>query len=136
MASYAEVITDSLRLLGILREDEQASPAQVAGGLVKMNDLLGEWLADGVDVGGFPQTDPSREFNSDYSVQAAVKYNLAIACAPDYGVQVTPEVSVPAGRFYSRLTRDAVRSALMVPASLVIPLGEAVGGTENILTGD
>lgn len=107
-----EVIQDALRLIGVLPEGQTASAEQGEDALRTMNDLLAEWSADGIEVGHFPQVDTTEDFPAGYEVAAAIKYNLAVHLAPQYGRQVDAIVGTFAGRFYNRLLRDSAISKM------------------------
>lgn len=118
-----EVIQDALRLIGVLPEGQTASAEQGEDALRTMNDLLAEWSADGIEVGHFPQTDTTEDFPAGYEVAAAIKYNLALHLAPQYGRQVDQVVGVFAEKFYKRLLRDAVVSNIKEVDVTYVPGG-------------
>lgn len=113
----SEVIYDALSWLGVVSETEALTAEQAALGLRRMNDLLAEWSAVGIDIGHWPQTDPSADFPAGPTVAHAMKSNLAVVLAPDFTRPVPAAVILMAGVSYQRMLRDAV-SAQMEPADL------------------
>lgn len=133
MATNIELIRDALGLVGILNELQQPSANQSDHGLRILNEMLEEWASDGINVGQWPQTDVDAESPVPLGTIPAVKYNLAAALGPYYGVSLSPADTQRAERFYGRLVRDTVL-ANRVEADLT---GKVPGSVEysNILTG-
>lgn len=104
----ADLITRSLRLIGVLNEVETASAEQGASALEVLNDLMADWAQEGIDLQYFEQNDLTAETPIPDHARAAVRYFLAFALAPEYGRQVSQEMNAAGDKFYSRLVRDAV----------------------------
>ncbi len=89
MATALDIITGSLRLLGKLQSGEVPTAAEGADALVTMNLMLHAWRDQGLDIE-----------HSDYALSDtvplqsnhlhALRYQLAVELAPEYGVAVTP----------------------------------------------
>ena len=132
-----ELIRDALTLINVLGVGEAAEPEHSEFALRKLNALLADWEADGVNLQYYPQT--MDELGAQCPVPddaiLAVTYYLAFALAPSYGKQVDPKMLALGGQYYSRLTRDSVL-ARMRPADLSnLPVGEGQPSTSNIIDG-
>jgi len=122
----AELIRDALTLINVLGVGESAEPEHSEYALRKLNALLADWEADGVNLQYYPQT--MDELGADCPIPddsvLAVTYYLAFSLAPSYGKAVSPEMSALGSSYYARLTRDSVK-ATMRPATLPnLPVGE------------
>jgi hypothetical protein len=122
----AEMVRDSLGLIGVLAEVQAASTEQSLHGIRTLNDLMSDWEQDGVDLQYFEQTNPGDETPIPAHARAAVKHFLAFALAPFYGKSVTPELAAIGDKFYSRLVRDAVIERLPEIQRLPLPLAEGL----------
>lgn len=56
MATNLAIITDALRLLGVIAENETPSAEQGQHALDRMNRMLESWGEEGVDLGWFEQS--------------------------------------------------------------------------------
>lgn len=124
--SNAELIRDALTLINVLGVGEAAEPEHSEFALRKLNALLADWEADGVNLQYYPQT--MDELGADCPITddsvLAVTYYLAFALAPSYGKQVDPKMLALGSQYYGRLTRDSVK-AQMQPSDLSnLPVGE------------
>lgn len=109
-----DIIDDALGLIGVLAETEEASLEQCEHALRKLNNLLSQWLLDGIDLEWSPQTmdDIGAEAPLPVGTENAVIYYLAFAEAPHYGKQVTPEMASAGASFYAALLRRAMNDQL------------------------
>ncbi len=119
----AEIITGALRLLGVLNEVQTASAEQSASALLVLNDIMADWEQDGIDLQYYAQTSSTAETPIPAHANAAVRYFLAFALAPEYGRQVSQEMYAAGEKFYRRLTRDAVNQ-VMRESVTDLPRGE------------
>jgi hypothetical protein len=109
----ADLIRDSLALITVLGEGQNASAEQAAHALQVLNHLMDDWEADGVVLDYFPQTDLSDETPIPSNAIAGVKGFLAAALAPYYGKKLPIEFVAINDRFYSRLVREAVKEQVV-----------------------
>lgn len=56
MTTNIAVLTDALRLLGVVGETETPSADQGAHALVRLNRMLAQWTEDDIELGYFAQT--------------------------------------------------------------------------------
>lgn len=122
----AELIASALRLLGVLIEGQSMTAEQGADGLATLNDLLAEWESQGVQLGHFPQVSTTDE--ADYRAEdlIAIRYNLALHLAPEYGVAIRPDVGALASVYHRRLLNVAVYDKLVEQDMTHLPGGRVV----------
>jgi hypothetical protein len=135
--SNADVIRDALTLINVLGVGEAAEPEHSEFALRKLNALLADWEADGVNLQYYPQT--MDDLGADCPITddsvLAVTYYLAFALAPSYGKQVDPKMLALGAQYYGRLTRESVK-AQMQPVDLSnLPVGEGQRLVSNIIDG-
>ena len=131
-----ELIEPALRLLGVIRETENASAEQASTGLVVLNDLMADLSGDGVDLGYAPQSDPSVDNGLNIETRQSIKFLLAIALAPIYSKQLGPIIAAGATLGRNKLLRDAIYQTRQEATMTHAPLGEAFAVRTNILTGN
>lgn len=132
-----ELIRDSLTLINVLGVGDAAEPEHSEFALRKLNALLADWEADGVNLQYYPQTMDEIGATCPIPDDAilAVTYYLAFALAPSYGKEVDPKMLALGAQYYGRLTRDSVK-AQMQPADMSsMPVGEGQFGVGSILNG-
>jgi hypothetical protein len=126
-----------LTLINVVGVGEPVEPEHSEFALRKLNALLADWEADGVNLQYYPQTMDELGAQCPIPDDAvlAVTYYLAFALAPSYGKQVDPKMLALGAQYYARLTRESVL-AKMQPASLTnLPVGEGQFSTGSILDG-
>lgn len=134
MATNNEFIADALRMIGVLAEGETASADQGSDGLRAMNDMMAALLADDVDVGYAPQSDPTADNGINIEAREPLKYLLAARLSADYERPITPLIGVLASEGRARLLRDAVVRNLQSGAQ-TLPRGDSQGYWWDITTG-
>jgi hypothetical protein len=137
MTTNAELIRDALSLINVLGVGEAAEPEHSELAVRKLNALLSDWEADGVNLQFYPQTMDDLGGNCPVPDDAilAVTYYLAFALAPHYGKVVSQEMSTLGAGYYARLVREGVVSR-MKPVDLSnVPVGEGQFRRGNILNG-
>lgn len=136
MAITNEVlIRDSLGLLGVLTETQNASAEQSQHGLRVLNEMMADWETSGIDVQWFEQDTLADDCPLPTTAVSAVKFNLAIALSPYYGKPIPSEIGVRAEQYYQKLLRDAVRSRLQPADMSHLAWGSGNRGDYDIETG-
>jgi hypothetical protein len=134
MATNNEFISDALKMLGVLQETESASAEQSSDGLRILNDMMANLLADDVDVGYAPQSDPTIDNGINTEDRQAIKYLLAVHMAPHYDRPVSATVGVFASDGMNKLLRNAaIRNP--IESAQTLPRGDAQGVWWDIQTG-
>ena len=136
MTTNADVIRDALGLLGVVAETEEASEEQAQLGLRILNDFMEEWLANGIDVGQWPQTDVDDEFPGPSGVIQTTKATLAIHLAPYFERQPSAIVVATASAGYNRLMREAFVGQMQERDLTHLPMGSGWSDDVDIVTGE
>lgn len=133
----AELIRDALTLINVLGVGEAAEPEHSEFALRKLNSLLADWEADGVNLQYYPQTmdELGAQCPIPDDAELAVTYYLAFALAPSYGKDVDQKMVVLGAQYYGRLTRDSVLAKMQPVAIDNAPVGEGQRLLSNILNG-
>lgn len=131
--SNSQIVSDALRLLGVLEETEIMSPEQGADGLRTLNDLMADWEQDGIELQYYVQTSLAEDTPLPPHAILAVKYYLAMALAPHYSRPVPPEFITIGADKYARLRRDAVKQHVRPTDLSHLSQGEGWNGRYDIL---
>ena len=110
--TYLDIITRAYRLRNVIDANEEPNAEQGVEGLNTLNDMMAQWLADGVDLQYIP-IEPAALADEltipDYS-RAGVTAHLAIRLAA--GAAITPELQAQAESGYTTITNRTVANAL------------------------
>lgn len=135
MATNREIVTASLRMLGVLDANESASSEDAMLCLSEMNSLMATLAADGIDLGYPPQDSLADEFPLDDQVQAQIKALLSVMLLPFYpSSNPSPVLAGRAELARTQLTRASVL-ANMEESTTALPLGSAWCGPYDIDSG-
>jgi hypothetical protein len=107
-----DVINGALRELNVIAENQNASPEQGKQCLEKLNELMEMWREVGVDFGWFEQSSTAGNAPIPLAYRTAVRTNLAIVCASQYGASVSQELATVADRTYNFLLSKTQREQL------------------------
>ena len=95
-----ELITRAYRLANIIDGIEAPSAEQGTEGLNSLNELLGQWDRDGINLGWAMVAAQDDDVPLDPQDLRAVRYNLAVELAGAYGVEPLPRVQQIATETY------------------------------------
>ena len=112
MTTARDLITQSLRTLGVLHSGETPSAEEANDGLTSLNQMLNSWLYDGIDMEFTTLTSLNDTIPYPDDQIGPIRYNLAVTMSPDYGVPVTPAMAALAQQGYLQLKR----AYLVVPS--------------------
>lgn len=134
MATNAEFLSDALRLIGVLPENQPATAEQAENARRMLDDMMADWQAQEIDIGWTPIDDLTAECDISPSDRQAVKYNLAVRL---YGIYPTanglrPDVVAIAQAGYDRLLSTSLEDRQVEIDMTHLPLGY---NRSNILTG-
>ena len=90
MATGLEVITGALVLLGIRTAQSPIEAGEAQDGLLSLNDMMNEFVADGIDIGFENLEDIQETIFVDDCAIGPIKALLAQYIAPEYSRVVTP----------------------------------------------
>ncbi len=134
MATNREIVTDALRMLGVVRSNQQAGADDAALALREMNDLFSDIEGDGIDLGYSPQDNLSDEFPCEDRISASIKPMLALRLVVHFPSQEIPaELPNRALRSELRIYRVGVLANIEEATMENIPLG-SVSVNNSILT--
>ena len=110
------VITDALRIGGILRESQTPTPKQAEEARRQLNQMMAEWEhGDGIDIDWIEKTGNIDAVNVDAEFVGCITWNLAVRYCAFLGRQVPPNVAMKAAELWalaSRVTRDHAEASL------------------------
>lgn len=133
MTTAIQMISDALRLANVIDETETPSPEMGAAALRTMNQLAGQWHRDGIKIGWQQVATQATTLPIDYQDERAVKYNLAVELAGEYGIEPVPRVTKIASDTYAALAKA---HGLQVESDLsLLPESEPYWGGGSIQTG-
>jgi hypothetical protein len=99
-----DLVTMSLRSIGVLHSGEVPSAEEANDGLDALNQMLQSWIYEGINLEylnlGLNDTVP---YPDDHI--GPFRWNLAVRLSPDYGIQVTPAIAALATEGYRQLQR-------------------------------
>lgn len=132
MATVLDVVTGALKLLEVRPAESPVTAAEAEDGLEALNDMMNEWNIDGINIGYESLDSTDEELHVDLGSIGAMKANLAIYIAPEYGRIVSPDLSDRA-----RVSKKALRNAIPLNSSQypdTLPIGS--GNEDNNWTSD
>ncbi len=127
-----DIVTGALQLLEIRVAESGVSSAEGVDGLTALNDMMNEWNVDGIDVGYESLDDTADEIFVDLGSIGAMKANLAIYIAPEYGR--TPSQALERR---ARRSKNSLRAAIPINPSQfpdTLPVGS--GNEDDNFVGD
>lgn len=131
--SNLQIITQALRELGLIAENESPTANQGTTGLEYLNQMMAEWTQTDHDLDFAPQDTLSDTCPiPDYS-EAAVISNLAVLLAPPMGMPIPPIVAAKADQCLRILMRTMMRLKIKEVDLSYLP-SEAWWHSHNIQT--
>jgi hypothetical protein len=113
MITAIDMITDALRLVNVIDENETPSAEQGVSALRTLNQLMRDWEADGIRLGWVTIEELSDELQIRPMDERGIKFNLAVELAGGYGIDPLPWVAENAHKSYSRLAKGAIQHTEM-----------------------
>lgn len=121
-----EMVTDSLRTVNVIDQNQAPEAEMGVAGLRTLNQMMGQWDRDGIRLGWTVVADLADTLPLDFQDERAVKFNLAIELAGEYGIEPLPRVQTVADQTYAALAKA---HRLTVESSLeLLPSPSAYGG--------
>jgi len=130
MPTVTEIVTGALQLLEIRTAESAITADEAEDGLTALNDMMNEWNVDGINIGYETLDDVEDEVFVTLGSIGAIKSNLAIYIAPEYGRIVTPGLEVRALRSKRSLRASIPLNQSQYPDTL--PIGS--GNEDNNFT--
>lgn len=134
MATNIALITDSLRLLGVIAETEAPSAEQGAHALARLNRMLERWTEDGIELGYFAQTLTTADCPIPLWAEEGVISKLAQALKATYpSASLEPSVFDDNENGFGTIRRRALLDKLQPSDMSHMPLGQgSLGRTWDI----
>lgn len=126
MATVTEIVSGALQLLEVRTAESAIEAPEAEDGLTSLNDMMNEWNVDGIDVGYETLDDVDDELFVDLGSIGAIKANLAVYIAPEYGRVVSTSLEMRARRSKRSLRASIPLNGSDYPDTL--PIGS---GNEN-----
>ena len=133
--TYADYITDALRLIGVLAHTESCDADQGALGISVLNDMMARWEGDGIMVGYVQSGTTTDTLNLMPIAREAVKKNLAVMLCPYYERLPSPIVAGGAQDGYHDLLMLGAIDAQEPVDLRDVPRGSGYGYGFDIITG-
>ena len=127
-----EILTGALKLLEVNTDESAVTASEGQDGLASLNDMMNEWNVDGIDIGYETLEDTDDFIYVSLGALGAMKANLAVYIAPEYGRTVSLSLEKRANRSKKSLRGSIPLNSSEYPDTL--PIGS--GNEENNFTPD
>jgi hypothetical protein len=134
MATALDVITGALKLLEVKTDESAVTASEAEDGLTALNDMMNEWNVDGINIGYESLEDTEDTLYVNLGAIGAMKSNLAVYIAPEYGRVVTPSLEMRAKNSKKALRASIPLNPAEYPDSL--PVGSGNEGNNYTADGD
>jgi hypothetical protein len=132
MPTVTEVVGGALQLLEIRTAESGVEAVEAEDGLTSLNDMMNEWNVDGINIGYETLDSVEDELFVTLGSIGAIKANLAVYIAPEYGRVVSDSLRERAKRSKRSLRASIPLNQSQYPDTL--PVGS--GNEENNFTPD
>lgn len=106
-----QVITDALRLSGVIHEIQTPSNEDAQDALRRLNDMMLKWEnGNGIKLGFYPQTSLSANIPVDDNHFETITLMLAKRIAQHWGGSLSPDVMVQADKNWRSLLSEFIGS--------------------------
>lgn len=130
--TVTEVVTGALQLLEIRTAESPIEANEAEDGLTALNDMMNEWNVDGINIGYESLDNVEDLLHVKLGSVGAIKANLAIYIAPEYGKAVSSALALRA-----KTSKNSLRGAIKLNDAEfpdTLPIGS--GNEENNFTPD
>jgi len=132
MATAEEVISRALSLILVRQSESPLRPDEFQDGLEMLNDMMLSWDGEGLPLGYTELTTISDVLTVPSTALLAIKQNLAVQLAPEFGANVGQILAINAARSKTALYRATIRArSTCYPSTLPIGSGNSGGDTVN-----
>jgi len=124
MTTVAQIINGAAEEIGVKTAEINLEPADFQVILNRMNDMLLEWVDSGLVTSYTEVTNSTAVVDIERHAIAAIKYNLAIRCAPAFQKVITPALAALASDTLQRLEASSINiGEVAMPDTLPIGSG-------------
>lgn len=134
MATVTEFVTGALQLLEVKTAEAAITSAEAEDGLVSLNDMMNEWNVDGINIGYETLDSIEDEVFVTLGSEGAIKANLAVYIAPEYGRIVSASLEARAIRGKRSVRGSIPLNSSEYPDSL--PIGSGNEDNNFVADGD
>lgn len=134
MATVLEIVTDSLRQIGVIGQTKTPSAEQGADAVAKLNDLMQSLQEDEIDLGWGVKASTASTYVLPLGLVEGIKAMLAMKLAGTYGVEPPAVTSALAAAAYRRMLGQAIHAAMNTKRMTVLPQGSGQRGVSRIET--
>ena len=121
MTTARDLVTMSLRTLGVLHSGETPSAEEANDGLATLNQMLNSWLYEGIDLEYTTITSLNTVIPYPDDHLGPFRYNLAVYMSPDYGIAVTPAIAAMAKNGYDQMRRQYIQIEQLTTDDALLP---------------
>lgn len=105
LLTYQDLIKRAMRSLGVLHHAESPTADEAADALNTLNDMLNSWRLEGIDLEHIEGELTDEVPYSNESIPA-IRYNLAMELAPEFGVEPSMVIVARATNAYRALQAE------------------------------
>jgi hypothetical protein len=105
MTTYRDLITSSLRSIGVLHSGETPSAEEANDSLDALNEMLNAWIYEGVNLEHTTATSLNSTVPYPDDHLGPIRWNLCVRLAPEFGIAVTAEIAALAQQGFNQLQR-------------------------------
>jgi len=134
MATVTDIVTGALQLLEVNVAESAIEAPEAEDGLTALNDMMNEWNVDGIDVGYEALDSVEDELFVKLGSIGAIKANLAVYIAPEYGRTVSTSLEARAKRSKRSLRASIPLNSSQYPDTL--PIGSGNEDNNFVADGD
>lgn len=124
MATARKILERAFSKIGVRAAETPLTAAEISDGLDVLNDLISTWDATGTLKGVAPVIDVSADLKEPRYATWALKANVAILLAGEYGIPVSQALAVDASSSKSEMVKASMNlQDLEFPSTLPIGSG-------------
>jgi hypothetical protein len=128
MATALKIIERAFSKIGVKAAETPLQPSEINDGLDVLNDMLATWGATGVLKGVDPVMNATDEVKAPRYSLWAIKANVAILLAGEYGIQVSQAMANDAVSSLQQMTMAQIdMSDIPFPSTLPVGSGNYDG---------
>lgn len=125
MTTAAQIVDGAAEEIGVKTAEIALEPEDAQIIFTRMNDMLSEWADSGITPGFKEVFDLTDTVDIDRNAVAAVKYNLAIRCAPAFKKTVSSALAAISGSTLDRLMASNSFIDVQFPDTLPVGSGNS-----------
>ena len=132
--TVTQIVTGALQLLQVRTAESPVTASEAEDGLTALNDMMNEWNVNGINVGYELLDDVEDLLHVQLGSVGAIKANLAVYIAPEYGKAVSGAL-----QFRADVSKNSLRGAIKLNSAQfpdTLPIGSGNEGNNFTPDGD